>query len=172
MWAFTTLFPSRRLKSKGYAAHTPLFRHPEFFALNRTFTKKMVLEGGLEPPRITPYGPQPYASANSATRAHVLHQRGSLLLRTQSLNIFICFYFANRNRCFSGKKRKKPPSATFRSPRFHTKIRSGLCGPGYSIPRFPLSIIAFRRAYVGMSRSSFPQNTGAVFSMIPFDTGS
>src|SRR5437879_10733973 len=34
---------------------------PEGFAL--------VLARGLEPPRVSPYGPEPYASANSATRA-------------------------------------------------------------------------------------------------------
>src|SRR6267154_6109715 len=28
-----------------------------------------MLTRGLEPPRVTPYGPEPYASANSATRA-------------------------------------------------------------------------------------------------------
>src|SRR6266511_4076574 len=29
----------------------------------------LVLARGLEPPRVSPYGPEPYASANSATRA-------------------------------------------------------------------------------------------------------
>ena len=30
---------------------------------------KGLLARGLEPPRVSPYGPEPYASANSATRA-------------------------------------------------------------------------------------------------------
>ena len=34
----------------------------------RWFTK--LLARGLEPPRVAPYGPEPYASANSATRAN------------------------------------------------------------------------------------------------------
>ena len=46
---------------QGCALPTELCRHPKRL--------KMVLGGGLEPPRIAPYGPQPYASASSATRA-------------------------------------------------------------------------------------------------------
>src|SRR5439155_3114421 len=38
---------------------------PEGFAL--------LLARGLEPPRVSPYGPEPYASANSATRAKAGH---------------------------------------------------------------------------------------------------
>ena len=50
----------------------------------------MVLEGGLEPPWFTPYGPQPYASANSATRARVKH-----LLFGQALTILDLLSFSN-----------------------------------------------------------------------------
>src|SRR3989440_2589613 len=32
-----------------------------------------LLARGLEPPRVSPYGPEPYASANSATRAKAGH---------------------------------------------------------------------------------------------------
>ena len=38
-------------------------RTPKFFA-STTLT---LLTRGLEPPRVAPYGPEPYASANSAT---------------------------------------------------------------------------------------------------------
>src|SRR5205814_7765550 len=33
------------------------------------WSSSKLLTRGLEPPRVAPYGPEPYASANSATRA-------------------------------------------------------------------------------------------------------
>ena len=59
----------------------------------------MVLEGGLEAPWFTPYGPQPYASANSATRAlfkHLLFGHAlttlDLLRFSDSFSIFFIFF--------------------------------------------------------------------------------
>jgi hypothetical protein len=37
----------------------------ETLTISRLFTLKMVPEGGLEPPRVTPYAPQAYVSAIS-----------------------------------------------------------------------------------------------------------
>ena len=59
----------------------------------------MVLGGGLEPPRIAPHGPQPCASANSATRA--VKPSSSF---TRSNNLYAAGQFANRFAGFFQKK--------------------------------------------------------------------
>src|SRR5207248_10342911 len=44
----------------------------------------LLLARGLEPPRVSPYGPEPYASANSATRAAAAALKWPWTMRTAS----------------------------------------------------------------------------------------
>ena len=81
----------------------------------------MVLGGGLEPPRITPYGPQPYASANSATRAYsaigttpTRENRDIIYSLPRVLQIIFSVFFAkSASKCFFCLK-KAIPSRFFR----------------------------------------------------------
>ena len=52
----------------------------------------MVRRGGVEPPRVAPYGPEPYASANSAISARKYYgTNASVYLKTAYLSICLDF---------------------------------------------------------------------------------
>src|SRR5205814_8938414 len=56
--------PARNLRLKRHVLATLGHCGPHHTRENAVLTR------GLEPPRVSPYGPEPYASANSATRAN------------------------------------------------------------------------------------------------------